>query len=348
MRTHANNASPSSARREQNARLTVGFVLVPRFTLCAFANFVDVLRLAADEGDRSRPIQCRWKVVAPDMRAITASCGVSVQPQEVFGNPKLFDYIVVVGGLMDEMDRPDDRVEGFLRQAASAGVPLVGLCTGTFILHRAGLMEGYRGCVSWFHHQDFLSQFDGLRPVSDQIFVVDRDRLTCSGGTSTAHLAAFLVDRHIGKAQSTKSLNIMMINGAEDGGTPQPGLTLDFRTKDPLVRKALLLMQQSLDAPLSVAELARHLQVGKRLLERHFREALGTSPLSAFIEMRLLLARHMLENTDKSIAMIAAESGFCDSSHLSRMFRRRFAGTPHVFRASLARPDRSATGETPG
>ncbi|WFU46821.1 GlxA family transcriptional regulator [Sinorhizobium terangae] len=330
-----NDVSQRSVRRDQDARLTVGFVLVQRFTLCAFVNFVDVLRLAADEGDRSRPIQCRWKVVAPDMRPITASCGVSVQPHEVFGNPKLFDYIVVVGGLIDEMDRPDERVERYLRQAAAAGVPLVGLCTGTFILHRAGLMEGYRGCVSWFHHQDFLSQFDGFRPISDQIFVVDRDRLTCSGGTSTAHLAAFLVDRHIGKAQSTKSLNIMMISEAEDGGTPQPGLTLSFRTKDPIVRKALLLMQQSLDTPLSVSEIARNLKVGKRCLERHFREALGTSPLTAFIEMRLLLARHMLENTDKSIAMVAAESGFCDSSHLSRMFRRRFSNTPQNFRASL-------------
>lgn len=332
MRMAAKDISNKGPRRNQDVRLTVGFVLVHRFTLCAFANFVDVLRLAADEGDRSRPIQCRWKVIAPDLRPITASCGVAVQPQEMFGNPRHFDYIVVVGGLIDETERPDSRVEAFLQQASNAGVPLVGLCTGTFILHRAGLMEGYRGCVSWFHDQDFLSQYDGLRPVSDQIFVVDRDRLTCSGGTSTAHLAAFLVDRHIGKAQSTKSLNIMMINGAEEGGTPQPGLTLDFRTKDPIVRKALLLMQQNLDAPLSIVEMARHLQVGKRCLERHFREALGTSPLGAFIEMRLLLARHMLENTGKSIAMIAAESGFCDSSHLSRMFRRRFASTPQNFR----------------
>lgn len=338
----------ATVRRDQNARLTVGFDLVNRFTLCAFANFVDVLRLAADEGDRSRPIQCRWKVIAPDLKPITASCGVSIQPQEVFGSPNLFDYVVVVGGLIDEMDRRDERVEAFLQQAAEAGVPLVGLCTGTFILHRAGLMEGYRGCVSWFHHQEFLSRFEGLKSVSDQIFVIDRDRLTCSGGTSTAHLAAFLVDRHVGKAQSTKSLNIMMISGAEEGGTPQPGLTLDFRTKDPLVRKALLLMQQSLDAPLSVAEMARHLNVGKRSLERHFREALGISPLSAFIEMRLSLARHMLENTGKSIAMIAAESGFCDASHLSRMFRRRFASTPQYFRASLTSLGRSASRKTPG
>src|SRR3546814_4700150 len=75
-------------------------------------------------------------------------------------------------------------------------------------------MDGYRCCVSWFHHADFLEQFDGLEPVSDQIFIVDRDRLTCSGGASSAHLAAYLVEKHVGRAQSRKSLHIMMIDDA--------------------------------------------------------------------------------------------------------------------------------------
>ena len=217
-------------------------------------------------------------------------------------------------------------------QAAAAGVPLVGLCTGTFLLFRAGLMKGYRGCVSWFHHKDFLSKFDGLKPVSDQIFVIDRDRLTCAGGASTAHLAAFLVERHVGRAPATKSLHIMMIPDAEKGESPQPGLTLDFRTDDPLVNKAMLFMQQCLDMPLSIEQIARQLNIGKRRLERHFREALSCSPFAAFMEMRLTLVHHLLETSDKSIAAIAAETGFCDSSHLSRMFRRRFEISPQEFR----------------
>lgn len=326
----------TTADRRRDARLAVGFVLSWRFTLCAFANFVDVLRLAADEGDRSRPIRCRWSVMAPDMRPIPSSCGVTVQPQETFGDPTRFDYIVVVGGLIEEMERNDEQIDAFLRQAAAVGVPLVGLCTGTFVLYRAGLMKGYRGCVSWFHHEDFLSQFDGLRPVSDQIFVVDRDRLTCAGGASTAHLAAFLVERHVGKAPATKSLHIMMIPDAEKGETPQPGFALDFQTSDPIVHKALMLMQQCLDMPLSVGQIARQLHVGKRRLERRFRDALGCSPFAAFMELRLALVRHLLETSGKSVASIAAESGFCDSSHLSRMFRRRFSITPLEFRKTLA------------
>ena len=178
-----------SRRTAAVPRLRVGFILARRFTLSAFANFVDVLRLAADEGDRSRPIRCGWRVLSSDMGAVTSSCGIAVRPDERLGDPGRFDYIVVVGGLVEELERLDPDYAAFLRRAAAAGVPLAGVCTGAFILHRAGLMEGYRCCVSWFHHDDFLEQFAGLRPVSDQIFVVDRDRLTCSGGVGSAHLA---------------------------------------------------------------------------------------------------------------------------------------------------------------
>ena len=167
-------------------QLNVGLILTRRFTLCALGNFVDVLRLAADEGDRSRPILCAWKVLSPTMEPIASSSGIVVQPDEPLGDPARFDYLVVVGGLVDEVERLHTDTVRFLERAAAAGIPLVGVCTGTYVLHRAGLMDGYRACVSWFHHDDFLERFDGLKPVSDQIFVVDRDRLTCSGGVPSA------------------------------------------------------------------------------------------------------------------------------------------------------------------
>ena len=197
-------------------------------------------------------------------------------------------------------------------------------------------MNGYRCCVSWFCHADFLEQFDGLSPVSDQIFVVDRDRLTCAGGTSSAHLAAYLVEKHVGRSQASKSLHIMIIDDALHAEKPQPGIPLDLETQDPIVRRALLLMQQRIDAPLSVTDLARQMGNNKRQLERHFRSALHTSPQAAFLGVRLSFARHLVETTNKSVASIAVECGFCDTSHLSRMFRRRFNSTPHEIRKALA------------
>ncbi|MFN3498070.1 MAG: GlxA family transcriptional regulator, partial [Pannonibacter indicus] len=246
--------APHPVRRQQgNTRLSVGFILARRFTLCAFANFVDVLRLAADEGDRSRPILCNWTVLSDTMEPVTSSCGISVQPKERLGDPARFDYIVVIGGLMEDEAVLPPGYHRFLHEAAAAGVPLAGVCTGAFLLHQAGLLNGYRCCVSWFHHADFLEQFEGLNPVTDQIFVVDRDRLTCSGGVSSAHLAAYLVDKHVGRAQASKSLHIMIIDEALQADKPQPGITMDFKTRDPMVLRALLMMQQNIEQPFTVA-----------------------------------------------------------------------------------------------
>ncbi|MGP9805432.1 GlxA family transcriptional regulator [Paracoccus sp. NSM] len=329
---HRHGIARPLRRQQGDTRLSVGFILAKRFTLCAFANFVDVLRLAADEGDRSRPILCNWTVLSDTMEPVTSSCGISVQPKERLGDPARFDYIAVIGGLMEDEAVLPPGYHRFLHDAAALGVPLIGVCTGAFLLHQAGLLDGYRCCVSWFHHADFLEQFEGLNPVTDQIFVVDRDRLTCSGGASSAHLAAHLVDKHVGRAQASKSLHIMIIDEALQADKPQPGITMDFKTRDPMVLRALLLMQQNIEQPFTVAEIADRIGHSKRQLERHFQTALGTSPQAAFLDMRLSLAHHLIVTGDRPISQIALECGFCDSSHLSRMFRRRYGRTPQAVR----------------
>jgi transcriptional regulator GlxA family with amidase domain len=320
--------SPSKTR----SRLSVGFILARRFTLCAFANFVDVLRLAADEGDRSRPILCEWTVLSDNMNPVASSCGVIVQPHERLGDPHKFDYVVVVGGLIDEIPNLSPEYTRYLQRAAASKVPLVGVCTGAFILHRAGLMDGYRCCVSWFHHADFLEQFDGLKPVSDQIFIVDRDRLTCSGGASSAHLAAYLVEKHVGRAQSRKSLHIMIIDDALRAEKPQPGIPLGLTTDDELVKKALLLMQQYIDTPLAIEEIARRLGANRRQLERRFQHSVGMAPQLAYKIMRLEYAEFLLKHSEQSVTAVATETGFCDSSHFIRAFRERRGVTPAAFR----------------
>ncbi|MFS4438378.1 GlxA family transcriptional regulator [Paracoccaceae bacterium GXU_MW_L88] len=313
-------------------RLRIGFLLAPNFTLSAFANFVDVLRLAADEGDRSRPIHCRWQVISHSGKPVRSSCGVSVSPDLRQADPKDYDYIVVVGGLIDDNANLERSEIAFLKSCVAQNVRLVGICTGAFILHRAGLMKGYQCCVSWFHHQDFLERFEDLTPVSDRIFVVDRDRLTSSGGASAAHLAAFLVDRHIGRSAARKSLNIMILDGIADGDTPQPGPPLLFETTDPLLRRALAMMQDNLGAPLTVAALARRLEVSRRALERRFKTTLGISPAQAGMEIRLSHVRYMLKSSDASVAKIADATGFCDASHLTTTFHQAVGMTPAEWR----------------
>ena len=317
-------------------RLRIGFILADRFTLSAFANFVDVLRLAADEADKSRPIRCEWTVLAHDGMAIRSSCGIRVQPEIRLRNAASFDYLVVVGGLIGDYRAISNEALEYLRTEAARGVPLIGLCTGVFILQEAGLLQGYRCCVSWFHHQDFLDRFDTEMPVSDQIFVVDRDRLTCSGGHSSSHLAAFLVQRHIGQSAATKSLNIMMIEDALSGERPQPGQQLARRAEDPLVKRAVLRMQQNIEMPRTIDDLALELGVARRTLERRFQVDLKRSPQKIYLELRIEKAMLRLRTSRDPINSIALACGFCDASHLVRAMKAERGLTPNEYRQAQA------------
>jgi transcriptional regulator GlxA family with amidase domain len=313
-------------------RLRIGFLLADRFTLSAFASFVDVLRLAADEADKSRPIRCEWSVLSHDHAAIRSSCGVRVQPDTWLRDAGAYDYLVVVGGLIGDRSAISAEAVAYLRSAAAKNVPLIALCTGVFILQEAGLLQGYRCCVSWFHHQDFVDRFETETPISDQIFVVDRDRMTCSGGHGAAHLAAFLVQRHIGQAAAIKSLNIMMIENALSGERPQPGQRFARHIDDPLVKRAVLRMQQNIEIPKTVDELAAELKVGRRTLERRFQADLARSPQKTYLEIRLDTAMSRLRATGDSISAIALACGFCDASHLVRTMRAERGVTPARYR----------------
>ena len=314
-------------------RIRVGFILSNKFTLTAFASFVDILRLSADEGDRSRQILCTWQILSSKSKPIMSSSGVSLFPDSHLIEPDQFDYIVVVGGLLDEENDIAPEYIDYLRRAADAKIPLIGLCTGGFILHKAGLMNGYRCCVSWFHHDDFLYQYDGLEPVSDKIFVIDRDRLTCSGGTSSAQLAAHLVEKHIGVAQARKSLRIMIISDMRSGDRAQPGIPLELDTNDDLVQRSLTLMQQNIANPLSIEKIATKLEVGRRKLERRFQSTLSMSPADADKRIRITHAKQMMDTTDDSIAQIAIDVGFCNASHFIKVFREHNGITPAAYRS---------------
>lgn len=330
----------------QGRKLGVGFLLMHNFTLTAFASFVDVLRLAADEGDRSRPILCTWQVMSADRGAARSSCGVEVQPTAGMTDPAAFDYVVVVGGLLQGTPALPAAAASFLRRAATAGVPLVGVCTGSFVLCRLGLMAGRKCCVSWYHYRDFVDEFPALVPVADRLFVVDGDRITCSGGAGVATLAARLVGERLGPAAAQKALDILLVGPLRSGDSAQPAPTFDIAAAndDGRVSRALLLMEQHIGRPVPVAAIAERVCIGVRQLERLFEARLGTSPQHAYLTLRLKHGRWMLAHTTLSAARIAAETGFSDGSHFGRAFRASYGSTPAAFRRS-ARAGLGATDE---
>lgn len=329
--------TPAAARHGvAGAPLRVGFVLADRFTLSAFAGFVDVLRLSADEGDRSRPLNCQWAVLGRPGEPIRASCGLEVLPQAALEAPEAFDYVVVVGGLLHGGQRLVPGTLPFLQQAARAGVPLVGLCTGSFVLARAGLLEGHVVSVSWFHREEFALAFPSLQMASNRQYVIDRQRITSAGGTSVVHLAAELVQRHRGRAVADKSLRILIQGPQARSRALQPEPVLTRPAQDHLVQQAMLQLEEGLDQAVSVAAVAEALGLSARQLERRFHADAGLSPREYKQRLRLQRAAWLLEHTDLSVTQVAAECNYSDGSHFSRVFLAHFKRRPTAWRQHAA------------
>ncbi len=315
-------------------KLRVGFLLIPRFTLLAFAGFIDSLRLAADDGDRSRQVLCSWKILGDPCCPVLSSSGASVAPTDTLGNPAAFDYIVVVGGLLHGGQHVSTEQRRFLKDAAAAGVSLVGLCTGSFVLARCGLLDGHLACVSWFHREDFMSEFPDCRVTSNQMFVADRERLTCAGGTSVVHLAASLIERTIGRASAVKALRIMLEEQPMASRTLQPEQVISETSQDSVVRKAMLLIEQNLQSPMPLADVSGQLGIGRRQLERRFQRDVQLSPAEYRSKLRIERAKWLLQNTDLDIFEVGLECGFQNGAHFARSIRRSLGASPTQIRNS--------------
>ena len=317
--------------------LTVGFILTPAFTLLAFAGFVDALRIASDVGDRSRQVRCRWSVVGPDLRPVRSSCGITITHTETFADPARFDYLVVVGGLLSDELEYDAATLAYLRRAAGQGVPLVGVCTGVFVLARAGLLDGYRCCVHGYHDHEFELEFPNAQTITDEIIVVDRDRVTCAGGAAAIDLAAMLIERHCGRDRALKILPHLVIDEIRSPDHAQLPMVDDyFHVFDDRVRKAVFIMEQHMNNPPAIGHIAGRVGSSVRQLERGFRRSFGVSPQTYYRTMRLKHGRWLLTHTTRTVTQIAYDCGFADASHFSRCFKRAFCQVPTGLRNKQA------------
>ncbi|MBN3725945.1 GlxA family transcriptional regulator [Burkholderia sp. Ac-20379] len=323
------------------------FVLLNDFTLVAFAAFVDVLRLVSDSGDRSGRVRCDWALLTEHGGPVRASCGAQIVPDGGFGDAPDYDYVVVVGGLLGGRNRASRATLAFLARCAARGATVVGLCTGSFAMLEAGLLDGRPICVSWFHAQDLLEAFPAIDPrqiVSDRLFVADGDRITCAGGRASADVAATILRRHVDAFVVDKALRILQIAHPDDANAPQAhGGRLPERCH-PKVKRAALIIEQHIATGISPAQLAERLDLSVRHLERLFKESTGMGPRAYCKQMRLQFAAWLLARTDKPVADIAVRCGFPGGSHLSREFRAHFGLPPVRYRAQGAQRAQDAGG----
>jgi transcriptional regulator GlxA family with amidase domain len=316
------------------SRPSFAFLLLKNFTLAPFACFVDMLRLAADEGDLSRPIRCDWSVVSAGSEPIRSSCGIEVSPLRGLDDPSQYDYIVVIGGLLHQGPQIDEASLAFIRAAVQAGVTIIGLCTGSFAMAQAGIMKGHRCCVHWYHHRDMNETFPDVKAVSNRLFVVDGKRITCAGGTATLALAAWVLSRHLGTGVVRKALDYMCCSDVDPGGypEPQPQPPAARRVRNRAVQQAMLIIEENIAGRVAVDELARRVNLSTRQLERLFSAELGVSPHEYILDLKLGRARWLLKRTSRNITDIALECGFADTSHFGRHFRKVYGQTPSAYR----------------
>jgi transcriptional regulator GlxA family with amidase domain len=315
--------------------LSVAFVLLPDFTVSTFSAFVDALRIAADESDGSRQLHCRWTIIGPECQPVRSSCGVEIAPWETFGDPTRFDYTIVVGGLLRGQKRIDRRILSYLRQVDALGGSLVGACTGSFALARAGLMKNHRTCVHWCHLHEFAAEFPDHRVQADVVYRVDGKRITCAGGQSAIDVAVSLVERHCGRNIALKVTSAMIVAAARGPRDPQPHAEAEwFRAiKSSLVKRAILLMEQEPAGKTNaVRDIASQLGVSVRTLMRGFKNAFALTPAEFLRALRLSRGRWEVLNTQQAIGGIALDHGFCDASHFIRLFRSYYGVSPAAAR----------------
>lgn len=314
--------------------IRVAFVLCPRFSLVAFGTFVDSLRMSADEAEYSRQIYCRWKIVADDhVTPVTASCGVQVLPQEPLGELGDITHVVVVGGIGAHGADVSDATRDYIRSAYESGLAIVGLCTGSFVLADLGLLDGRRCALHPAHLADFRDRYPRAFPVTGEMYVADRNVITCPGGVSGLDVAFHLVETNCGKARAVKGLSLMLFNDYQSRSRfrerPYGNLAACGNAK---VEMAIGLMESSIAAPYSIARLAEKVGCSERELCRLFKEYGNTTPSETWRNMRIAQGHWLLLNSGHSIAQIANECGFADAAHFTRWFKALYHESPDAFR----------------
>ncbi len=324
---------PSKLPPEVAAPLRVGIVPTPDFTLLSLACFVEFLRLSSDESDYSRKVYCSWELLSHDENLVYSSCGFGVAPTGIYGDPKAYDYIVVHGGLLHSEKPIDNRLYQFVQQAFDDGVPLVGLCTGQFVLAELEMLNGLRCAVHFSLAGALRRLFPQVIGVTDAPVVIDGRFITCPGGLASINLAMHLVSEHCGNTRVEKSLHYLMADrGFEGQHASREEFDIALKCPDRRVANAVGLMKQRMYETCTIAEIASGAGTTERELTRLFQKHLRQSPGDYWRDMRLKAARWMVTNSDRSITQIAYECGFTDSSHLIHWFKRNFGVTPSKMR----------------
>lgn len=264
-------------------------------------------------------------------RPVASSGAASVTPQARVGTRQSFDTIFVVAG-GDPTGFSDSATFAWLARNARAGVQMGGVSGGPIILALAGLMGGRRMTVHW-EHAAALAEISPHLLLDRTLYVIDRDRVTCAGGTAPMDLMHDLITRHHGAPFARLVSDWFMHTEIRPAVGPQRSSLVErVGSTNPAILAAVRAMEANVAEPLTLERLAQVAGVSARQLNRLFTEKLGRSTMRYYRELRLDKAQSLLRNSPLSMTEIALACGFASSSHFSRAYAESFGQPPSAYR----------------
>jgi transcriptional regulator GlxA family with amidase domain len=310
-----------------------GFLTLRQFSMIAFTNAIEPLRMA---NYLAHERIYRWSVYSVDGLPVAASNGLTVAQTERLEERDLPDILLVCGGI-DVQQSADRAALELLRRVARQHVMLGALCTGAYALAKAGLLDGYRCALHWENLSALRESFPRTQFTSD-LFVVDRDRCTCTGGVAPLELMLHLITPRIGKSLATGISEQFILERVREGTDPQRmPLAARVGAHHRSLTQAAALMEANIEEPLSLDTLARLSEVSQRQLQRLFRRHLGLTPAQCYLNLRLRRARDLLLQTDMPVMNVTVACGFRSPTHFSKSYRAAFGRAPSHERREAAR-----------
>jgi len=324
------SAEADKPRRTQQSQtqdsISIAVLLLPAFNALATTSFLDPFRAA---NYLTGSTLYSWDLISPSRGSLSASNGLEIagtRALEEADGP--YDYVIVSASWAPEAYR-GRRLFDWLKQQARKGAALGAIDTGAFVLAFAGLLAGRRATVHYEHIAACRELFPELE-ITENLFVIDEDRLTCCGGTASGDLALEMIRRRFGLDLANAAARYIFHDRLRAGSEGQ-----DSALHEPAgyampetLRRAIAAMERNLEAPLPLAAIAKRASISQRQLERLFKAHTGVTAVQYYLEVRLDRARSILMQTELSILEVAVACGFSSREYFARAYRQRFGLPP--------------------
>lgn len=306
------------------------FVLMQDFTLLSFASALEALRLA---NRMSGQQLFDWRIVGEGGGVARCSAGTAFELDGDLPELSRDDTVLLCGGI-EVAAATTRRLLNWLRRETRKGAIMGGLCTASWALAEAGLLDGKRATIHWENHDGFEEEFPEV-DLTKSVFVIDGNRMTTAGGTSSIDLMLkLLADEHGEDLANAVADQLIYSTIRTDRDTQRLSTPTRIGVRHPKLGEVIKKMEAAIEEPISPALLAAEVGMSTRQLERLFRRYLDRSPKRYYMELRLSKARNLLMQTDMSVINVALACGFASPSHFSKCYRAHYKTTPYRERGS--------------